>query len=55
MSKYKRVRRVVMVYCGDCWGTGKAGGGKCETCKGTGEVERIANEIVSDDEEVKQC
>lgn len=41
MSKHKTVRRVVMVYCSNCWGTGRAGGGKCET---------IVNEIVSDEE-----
>ena len=50
MGKFKTVRRVVMVACTDCWGTGRAGGGKCESCKGKGEVETIVNEIVADEE-----
>lgn len=53
MGKHRTVRRVVLVYCTACWGTGRAGGGKCEKCDGTGKVETIVNEIVSDDEQVK--
>ena len=50
MSKHKTVQRWVSVPCPDCWGTGRETGGKCATCKGTGNVERVVNEIVSDDE-----
>lgn len=49
----KRIRRIIMVACPDCYGTGLAVGGKCRTCKGTGEVERVVNEIVHEDDEVK--
>lgn len=50
MSKYRTVRRVVLVPCPDCFGTGLETGGKCRTCKGRGDVERIVNEIVAEDE-----
>ena len=50
MGKHRTVRRIVMVTCPDCYGTGLATGGKCGTCKGTREVERVVNEIVSDEE-----
>lgn len=53
MSKYKRVRRIILVPCPDCYATGLSVGGKCTTCKGSGEVERVVNEIVREDEEVK--
>ena len=49
MSKYKTVRRIVFVPCPDCWGSGLAVGDKCRTCKGSGEVERVVNEIVAEE------
>lgn len=53
----KRIRRVVKVLCPDCLGTGfeyvKGGRKACSTCNGNGEVERIVNEIVHDDEDEK--
>ena len=49
MSKFKTVRRIVFVPCPDCWGSGRAVGGACETCKGRGEVERVVNEIVPEE------
>ncbi len=49
----KYIRRIVMVVCADCFGTGLALGGKCATCQGTGEVKRVVNEIVHEDDEVK--
>jgi len=50
MGKHKRIQRWVSVPCPDCFGTGLETGGKCGTCKGTREVERVVNEIVSDEE-----
>lgn len=52
MSKYKEVRRTVKIMCSDCWGTSRTLGGKCETCKGTGQVDRVIVELVPDDERV---
>lgn len=49
----KRIRRIVRVPCPDCWGSGLSVGGKCRTCKGSGEVERVVNEIVHEENEVK--
>lgn len=45
----KRIRRIVQVSCPDCYGTGREVGGKCHTCKGRGEVERVVVEVVHDD------
>lgn len=45
----KQIKRIVLVPCGDCYGTGLAVGGKCSTCKGTGEVERVVVEMVHED------
>lgn len=50
----KTVRRIIKVICFDCYGTGLAVGGKCRTCKGTGEVERWVVEIVDEDNEAKE-
>lgn len=50
----KTVRRIVKVPCPDGWGTGRETGGKCRACKGAGEIERIVNEIVHDEEVVKK-
>lgn len=46
----KRIRRIIMVRCTDCWGTGRSVSGSCITCKGKGEVERVVVEIVQDDQ-----
>lgn len=53
MSKFKTVRRIVRVPCPDCYGTGLETGGKCHTCKGTKEVERVVNEVVDEGNEIK--
>lgn len=49
-SAMKRIRRIIMVRCTDCWGTGRSVSGSCITCKGKGEVERVVVEIVQDDQ-----
>lgn len=46
MKGYKRVKRTILVPCPSCLGTGH----KCLVCAGTGEVERVVVEIVSEDE-----
>ena len=55
MSGYKRVRRLVLVPCGNCLGTGtvvaKGNERKCPECKGTGNVEKWIVELVSEDDE----
>lgn len=55
MSGYKRVRRLVMVPCTNCLGSGivvaKNDQKKCPECKGTGEVEKWITEIVVDEKE----
>lgn len=53
MKGYKRVRRIVSVPCHDCYGTGKGlGGGRCVTCDGKGNVERVVVEVIHDESEV---
>ena len=51
----KRIRRVIQIQCPDCVGLGRVAGTskKCPTCKGNGEVDRVINEIVHDDDTVK--
>lgn len=54
----KTVRRIVKIECKDCGGNGyrhdnSGARVRCAPCKGTGEVERVVNEIVHDDEVVK--
>lgn len=51
----KRIRRIVRIQCPTCSGLGRVAGTskKCSECKGKGEVDRVINEIVHDDEEVK--
>ena len=51
MSGFKRVKRIIQVNCRECWGTGKAVGEPCRTCKGKGEVDTVVWEIVADDNE----
>lgn len=51
MKGYKRVRRVYLAICGSCLGTGH----KCLVCAGTGEVERVINELVPIEDEVSEC
>ena len=52
---YKRIRRLVMVTCTNCLGSGtittKSDKKKCPDCKGSGEVEKWIVEIVNDDDE----
>lgn len=50
MGKFREVRRIVLVPCPDCYSTGRTLGGPCQTCAGTGQVERIVNEIVNEEE-----
>jgi DnaJ-class molecular chaperone len=54
MKVYKRVRRLVMVLCSNCLGSGsvttKNDQKKCPDCKGKGEVEKWIVEIVNEDE-----
>lgn len=54
MTKYKRVRRVIICICPNCAGRGtlitKHGLVPCLQCNGRGEVERIINEITHDDD-----
>lgn len=54
MSEYKRVRRLVMVPCNNCLGSGliatKNDQKKCPECKGSGEIEKWIVEIVVDDD-----
>jgi DnaJ-class molecular chaperone len=51
---YKRIRRLVMVTCTNCLGSGtimtKSDKKKCPDCKGSGEVEKWIVEIVNEDE-----
>ena len=42
-----------MGICLDCLGTGRRAGNPCETCKGTGEVEKTRTEIVQEEEAKK--
>lgn len=52
----KRVPRWVSVPCGNCLGGGivptNHGPDKCPVCRGTGDVDKIINVLVHDDEEV---
>lgn len=54
MSKYRTIRRIILVTCTNCLGSGnlitKHGLVTCAECNGRGEVERIINEIVHDEE-----
>lgn len=50
MSKYKRVRRVVVCICFSCAGLGKCGGRPCVACAGSGEEERVVVEWVTEGE-----
>lgn len=54
MSKHKRIRRIILVLCPNCAGRGtlitRNGLVSCPECNGRGEVERVVNEIVSDEE-----
>lgn len=50
MNKFKRIRRKIYVICVDCYGTGKFLIDACERCKGTGDVEKVIVEFVSEDE-----
>lgn len=45
----KQIRRIVLVPCTDCFGTGKEIGGPCSTCKGKGEIERPVVEFIHDE------
>lgn len=53
----KRIQRIVMVSCPDCGGSGYGhnpdGTRKtCTKCMGIGEIEKLVNEIVHEDNEV---
>lgn len=54
MKAHKRVRRLVLVLCSNCLGSGsvmaKSEQKKCPECKGKGEVEKWIIEIVNEDE-----
>lgn len=47
-------RYTIKVPCGDCLGVGERYYGKikrkCDTCKGTGEVDRVVNEVTGEQE-----
>lgn len=45
--RYRRIRRTILVPCPACYGTGH----KCAVCAGTGEVELVIVEWVTDTEE----
>lgn len=51
---HKRVRRIVWVPCGECFGCGSVGKDgmrkPCNVCLGRGEVEKYLTEFVTDDE-----
>lgn len=48
MTAHKRIRRIVLVPCPDCLGTGRDGhGGKCPYCV-NGEVPKVIVEIVNE-------
>jgi hypothetical protein len=53
-QRVKQVRRLVMVLCSNCLGTGivpmKNGDKKCPNCKGKGEVEKWIVELINDDD-----
>lgn len=52
---HKRIRRLVMVLCPNCLGTGtveaKGDERKCPECNGKGEIEKWIVEIVHDDDD----
>lgn len=49
MKAYKRLKRIVLVVCDACLGTGRDGhGGKCPYCV-NGEVPKLIVEIVADE------
>jgi DnaJ-class molecular chaperone len=54
VDAYKRIRRLVLVTCTNCLGSGvvatKNEQKLCPECKGKGEVEKWVVEIVNDDE-----
>jgi DnaJ-class molecular chaperone len=50
----QRIKRIIQIQCKDCFGKGYGhnpdGTRKpCEVCGGTGEVERVVNEILTDE------
>lgn len=48
--RWQRVRRLILVVCMDCFGSGVLRGQTCITCKGTGEIEKHITEIINEDE-----
>jgi DnaJ-class molecular chaperone len=53
MIAHKQIRRLMLVPCSNCLGTGRALAKneqtKCPECKGKGEVEKWITEIVNDE------